>query len=66
MYGIPAKVEAVVRRLLAAGADADINTQDGSLQTPLHEACFNGYKNVCLLLLEHDARLDVVDVRGEQ
>ncbi|XP_017023659.1 ankyrin repeat and SAM domain-containing protein 1A isoform X1 [Drosophila kikkawai] len=42
----------------------NINCRDMNGYTSLHHACLNGHSNIVMLLLSHNALLDVPDIRG--
>lgn len=52
------------RLLLEAGADVHAVSQNALTNTPLHAATAGKHPDVALLLLENDARSDVVDAGG--
>ena len=52
------------RMLLDAGADVHAVSRNGLANTPLHAATAGKHPEVALLLLENDARSDVVDAGG--
>lgn len=53
----------MVRALVGAGADVDVEDGDGC--TPLHLAVFRGYESVVAVLVEAGARVDTSDSEGE-
>ena len=55
--------EAIVRALLAAGAEASTRTTRGKA-TPAHMACAAGQKGALMALLAHGAELEPADVAG--
>uniref|UniRef100_A0A0G4HBX3 Uncharacterized protein n=1 Tax=Chromera velia CCMP2878 TaxID=1169474 RepID=A0A0G4HBX3_9ALVE len=55
---------AFVKYLLEKGIDVNLQTKPDEGKTALHVACGRGDKAIVELLLSHDARADVVDVRG--
>ena len=54
--------EAIIKRLLAAGASPNTTTNNG--HTPLHFAAMLNYREAVAALLEAGARIDLVDKNG--
>ena len=53
----------MVELLIAKGADIDIQNSSG--RTPVHEACVTGRKDVVELLIAKDASINARDDKGQ-
>ena len=52
-------------KLFIEHPDTDVNAQNRDNDTPLHQCSYYGYLEICALLIEHGAILDLKNKQGQ-